>query len=59
MLRVFADAGLQAQRSLADGVYDLTFPLPADDERRAGHHRGRSPRGAGVVADAASMRPWC
>ena len=31
MLRVFADAGLQAQRSLADGVYDLTFPLPADE----------------------------
>jgi acyl-CoA synthetase (NDP forming)/GNAT superfamily N-acetyltransferase len=31
MLRVFADAGLQAQRSLVDGVYDLTFPLPADE----------------------------
>src|SRR5262249_17912232 len=31
MLRVFADAGLQAQRSLADGVYELTFPLPADE----------------------------
>ena len=31
MLRVFADAGLQAQRSLADGVYDLTFPLPGDE----------------------------
>ena len=31
MLRVFADAGLQAQRSLTDGVYDLTFPLPADE----------------------------
>jgi acyl-CoA synthetase (NDP forming)/GNAT superfamily N-acetyltransferase len=31
MLRVFADAGLQAQRSLADGVYDLRFPLPADE----------------------------
>jgi GNAT superfamily N-acetyltransferase len=26
MLRVFADAGLQANRTLADGVYDLTFP---------------------------------
>src|SRR5271169_2403656 len=31
MLRVFADAGLQVQRSLVDGVYDLTFPLPADE----------------------------
>ena len=31
MLRVFADAGLQAQRSLVDGVYDLTFPLPAGE----------------------------
>ena len=31
MLRVFADAGLQAQRSLVDGVYDLTFPLPANE----------------------------
>ena len=31
MLRVFADAGLQAHRALADGVYDLTFPLPTDE----------------------------
>ncbi len=31
MLRVFADAGLQAQRSLVDGVYDIKFPLPADE----------------------------
>ena len=31
MLRVFADAGLQAQRSLVDGVYDFRFPLPADE----------------------------
>ncbi len=32
MLRVFADAGLQAHRALADGVYDLTFPLPSGEE---------------------------
>ena len=32
MLRVFADAGLQAHRALADGVYDLTFPLPTGEE---------------------------
>ncbi len=31
MLRVFADAGLQVHRALADGVYDLTFPLPAGE----------------------------
>jgi GNAT superfamily N-acetyltransferase len=31
MLQVFADAGLRAQRALADGVYDLTFPLPAGE----------------------------
>ena len=31
MLRVFADAGLQAHRAMADGVYDLTFPLPTGE----------------------------
>ena len=57
MLRVFADAGLQVQRSLADGVYDLRFPLPADEADAAlGTYRDtvavreRS-------ADVASMRP--
>ena len=57
MLRVFADAGLQAQRSLMDGVYDWTFPLPADEGDAAlGTYRDtvavreRS-------ADVASMRP--
>ncbi len=57
MLRVFADAGLQAQRSLVDGVYDFTFPLPADEADAAlGTYRDtvavreRS-------ADVASMRP--
>jgi acyl-CoA synthetase (NDP forming)/GNAT superfamily N-acetyltransferase len=57
MLRVFADAGLQVQRSLADGVYDLRFPLPAGEADAAlGTYRDtvavreRS-------ADVASMRP--
>ena len=57
MLRVFADAGLQVQRSLVDGVYNLTFPLPADEADAAlGTYRDtvavreRS-------ADVASMRP--
>jgi acyl-CoA synthetase (NDP forming)/GNAT superfamily N-acetyltransferase len=30
MLRVFADAGLPAQRRLADGLIELTFPLDRD-----------------------------
>ena len=56
MLKVFADAGLQAQRALADGVYDLTFPLPAGEAdmalgsyRDAVAERERS-------ADVASLR---
>jgi hypothetical protein len=31
MLRVLADAGLPAHRSPEDGVYNFTFPLPADE----------------------------
>ncbi len=31
MMQVFADAGLPVRRALADGMYDLTFPLPADE----------------------------
>ena len=57
MLRVFADVGLPAQRSLVDGVYDITFPLPSDEADAAlGTYRDtvavreRS-------ADVASMRP--
>ena len=57
MLRVFADAGLQAQRTLADGVYDLTFPLPSGEAditlgayRDAVTKRERS-------ANVASLRP--
>jgi len=56
MLKVFADAGLQAQRALADGVYELKFPLPADEAdaalsayRDAVAERERS-------ADVASLR---
>ena len=56
MLRVFAEAGLQAQRTLADGVYSLTFPLPAGEAdvalasyRDAVAERERS-------ADVASLR---
>ena len=56
MLKVFADAGLPVQRALADGVYELTFPLPADEAdaalgtyRDAVAERERS-------ADVASLR---
>jgi acyl-CoA synthetase (NDP forming)/GNAT superfamily N-acetyltransferase len=31
MLKVFADAGLPVQRHYADGVMELTFPIPGDD----------------------------
>ena len=56
MLQVFADAGLPVHRTLADGVYDFTFPLPADESdaalgtyRDAVAERERS-------ADVASLR---
>ena len=57
MLRVFADAGLPAKRRIADGVVELTFPLPVgDDEHRLGHYleavASRESR-----ADVASLRP--
>jgi acyl-CoA synthetase (NDP forming)/GNAT superfamily N-acetyltransferase len=56
MLQVFADAGLPAHRTLADGVYDISFPLPSDEAdtalgtyRDAVAERERS-------ADVASLR---
>jgi len=56
MLKVFADAGLPAQRALADGVYEFTFPLPTGEAdaalgayRDAVAERERS-------ADVASLR---
>jgi acyl-CoA synthetase (NDP forming)/GNAT superfamily N-acetyltransferase len=56
MLRVFADAGLPAQRSLADGVYDLTFPLPVDEADAAlGTYRD-TVAVRERAADVASMR---
>jgi acyl-CoA synthetase (NDP forming)/GNAT superfamily N-acetyltransferase len=56
MLRVFADAGLPAQRSLVDGVYDLTFPLPVDEADAAlGTYRD-TVAVRERAADVASMR---
>jgi acyl-CoA synthetase (NDP forming)/L-amino acid N-acyltransferase YncA len=56
MLKVFADAGLPAQRALTDGVYEITFPLPGNEAdaalgsyRDAVAERERS-------ADVASLR---
>ena len=56
MMQVFADAGLGGQRALSDGVYEVSFPLPADEDgaglatyRDAVAERERS-------ADVVSMR---
>jgi acyl-CoA synthetase (NDP forming)/GNAT superfamily N-acetyltransferase len=56
MLKVFADVGLPVHRALADGVYEVTFPLPGDEAdaalgtyRDAVAERERS-------ADVASLR---
>jgi acyl-CoA synthetase (NDP forming)/GNAT superfamily N-acetyltransferase len=35
MLKVFTDAGLPIQRHFADGIYELTFPLPRDRDSTA------------------------
>jgi acyl-CoA synthetase (NDP forming)/GNAT superfamily N-acetyltransferase len=35
MLKVFSDAGLPVQRRFSDGIYELTFPLPAGDDGTA------------------------
>ena len=32
MLQVFADAGLRAHHALADGVYEISFPLPTSED---------------------------
>ena len=56
MLRVFADAGLRAQRTLVDGVYDITFPLPSDEADAAlGTYRDTVAERE-RSADVASMR---
>jgi len=57
MLRVFADAGLPAQRSLVDGVYDITFPLPADEADAALTTYRDTVAVRERSADVASMRP--
>ena len=57
MLRVFADAGLPAKRRIAEGVVELTFPLPVgQDEHRLGHYL-ESVASRESRADVASLRP--
>ena len=57
MLPVFGDAGLQAQRRFADGVVELTFPLPVSpDEHRLGTYLA-AVASRESQADVASLRP--
>jgi len=55
MQRVFADAGLAVERHFADGVIELTMPLPSHDGRQLDSYldavAGRASR-----ADVASLR---
>jgi acyl-CoA synthetase (NDP forming)/RimJ/RimL family protein N-acetyltransferase len=57
MLRVFADAGLPAERHFADGLVELRFPLPgaADDQLLASYLDTVASRAS--RADVASLRP--
>ena len=51
MLQVFADAGLRAHRALADGAYEISFPLPtSEDDAGLDTYRERSPNGSGRQA---------
>jgi acyl-CoA synthetase (NDP forming)/GNAT superfamily N-acetyltransferase len=56
MLRVFADAGLIVKRKFADGIIELTMPLPGQDAQQLDSYldavAGRASR-----ADIASLRP--
>jgi acyl-CoA synthetase (NDP forming)/GNAT superfamily N-acetyltransferase len=57
MLRVFADAGLPVRRSLVDGVYEFTFPLPVDEADAALDTYRDTVAVRERSADVASMRP--
>jgi acyl-CoA synthetase (NDP forming)/GNAT superfamily N-acetyltransferase len=56
MLRVFADAGLPAQRRASDGVVELTFPLPGSEPGRSPDGYLESVAGRESRADVASLR---
>jgi acyl-CoA synthetase (NDP forming)/RimJ/RimL family protein N-acetyltransferase len=56
MLRVFANAGLDARRQLSDGVVETTFPLPADESDRQLHSYLTALATRERYADVASLR---
>jgi acyl-CoA synthetase (NDP forming)/GNAT superfamily N-acetyltransferase len=56
MLKVFADAGLPVQRRFSGGVYELTFPLPADQDGTALDTYLSAVAERESRADAASLR---
>jgi predicted CoA-binding protein/GNAT superfamily N-acetyltransferase len=56
MLTVFADAGLPVQRQMADGVVELTFPVPAGDADRSLDGYLDSVAARESRADVASLR---
>ncbi|HTZ93035.1 MAG TPA: GNAT family N-acetyltransferase [Streptosporangiaceae bacterium] len=55
MQRVFADAGLPVERQFADGVIELTMPLPGHDGGRLDHYLD-AVAGRASAADVASLR---
>jgi acyl-CoA synthetase (NDP forming)/GNAT superfamily N-acetyltransferase len=56
MLEVFADAGLPVQRHYTDEVYELTFPLPRDEDWTALDTYLRAVAERESSADVASLR---
>jgi acyl-CoA synthetase (NDP forming)/RimJ/RimL family protein N-acetyltransferase len=57
MLRVFADAGLQVERRMADGVFEFRFPLPAGDADTSLERYLETVASRESHADVASLRP--
>ena len=57
MLRVFADAGLPAKRRIADGVVELTFPLPDGEDNYRLDNYLASVASRESRAHVASLRP--
>jgi acyl-CoA synthetase (NDP forming)/GNAT superfamily N-acetyltransferase len=57
MLGVFGDAGLPVHRRMADGVVELTFPIPAGDDDRSLDGYLDSVAARESRADVASLRP--
>jgi len=55
MLRVFAAAGLEVRRRFADGVIELTMPLPSPDSQQFGSYLDKV-AGRASRADIASLR---